>query len=640
MVSDIHDRFMSSMFSQMYFNNNSQQQSKEIVTEKSNRKRPSLSNSGNSNIDNNERKKLKQYNKPVGKENINPNSQRGRNSRRSSFPFASSKYSLLKKPFQQLSLAFGGSTPSTSSNTSSSNTNSNTASQTNSHHDSSSTNSTIFSGLTNNQFSHSDARDGPSRLGLDNSKSNSIPPLAPKNVVLSVEQGEISSKNFQTQIYAANNCNSRSNSFEECSDFFTENGLPKYLNDIGFEYWYQNMECMFVKECDTNYQVSFSDIISKQREITMDMRSIVVDWLIEVCGEYRLAEETLYFAISLIDRALCEMNVIRSELQLLGVTCIMIASKWYEISPPSMEEWVYICDDQYSSQNIIRMESTVLKLLKFQIVCVTPYHFLRAWIKILQKYNKIANSNNSTNNNTNNNNENKPNCNNTSAMSTTPTTSAMSISTISTFMSINSKHNHIMNNNNNNTCTLAFNRQHMSCLQYIIDQSAVNGQFYCSVKPSKLVASAIFLVQLYFNNEFNLSHTLFKQITSYDHPFLPKMSQNNNNNDNSTKLEIEQNSLYSSDSQHRNRNRNRNTILEIAHRIHNILLLYSKKIECYKNNLSNSKHSNKHSSKNKNILLTPAIYDKYSRSKYHRIAHFPFEKSWHKLLTDNNVSSN
>ena len=42
--------------------------------------------------------------------------------------------------------------------------------------------------------------------------------------------------------------------------------------------------------------------MSKQPDITHSMRAILVDWLVEVAEEYKLQTETLYLAVSYIDR--------------------------------------------------------------------------------------------------------------------------------------------------------------------------------------------------------------------------------------------------------------------------------------------------------------------------------------------------
>ena len=40
----------------------------------------------------------------------------------------------------------------------------------------------------------------------------------------------------------------------------------------------------------------------KQPDINMNMRAILVDWLVEVSEEYKLHDETLFLAVNYIDR--------------------------------------------------------------------------------------------------------------------------------------------------------------------------------------------------------------------------------------------------------------------------------------------------------------------------------------------------
>lgn len=69
------------------------------------------------------------------------------------------------------------------------------------------------------------------------------------------------------------------------------------------------------------------DYIEKiQKDITSNMRGVLVDWLVEVAEEYKLLSDTLYLAVSYIDRFLSLKTVNKQKLQLLGVTSMLIAS--------------------------------------------------------------------------------------------------------------------------------------------------------------------------------------------------------------------------------------------------------------------------------------------------------------------------
>ena len=66
--------------------------------------------------------------------------------------------------------------------------------------------------------------------------------------------------------------------------------------------------------------------MARQPDITINMRSILVDWLVEVNDEYKLHSETLHLAVNYLDRFLSVMTVVRAKLQLVGTTALFIAS--------------------------------------------------------------------------------------------------------------------------------------------------------------------------------------------------------------------------------------------------------------------------------------------------------------------------
>lgn len=92
--------------------------------------------------------------------------------------------------------------------------------------------------------------------------------------------------------------------------------------------------------------------MENQSHINERMRSILVDWLVEVHLKFKLVPETLYLTINLIDRYLERTEVSRPKLQLVGVTSLLIAAKYEEIYPPELRDLVYICDRAYTRQEV------------------------------------------------------------------------------------------------------------------------------------------------------------------------------------------------------------------------------------------------------------------------------------------------
>jgi len=120
-----------------------------------------------------------------------------------------------------------------------------------------------------------------------------------------------------------------------------------------------------------------------QNQVTPYMRSILVDWIIDVCEEFGFALQTLFLAINYLDRYLSKTAVKKKQLQLLGITCLFIASKFEEVNQPPIEDFVYLCAETYSRPQIILTELTVLEVLKYELNIVTTYHFLDKYFKVL-----------------------------------------------------------------------------------------------------------------------------------------------------------------------------------------------------------------------------------------------------------------
>ncbi|GMI78065.1 Cyclin A2;4 [Hibiscus trionum] len=121
-----------------------------------------------------------------------------------------------------------------------------------------------------------------------------------------------------------------------------------------------------------------------QQDITQSMRAILVDWLVEVSEEYKLVPDTLYLAVYIIDWFLSQNYIERKRLQLLGITCMLIASKYEEICAPRVEEFCFITDNTYVREEVLKMESQVLKYFGFQLFAPTAKTFLRRFLRAAQ----------------------------------------------------------------------------------------------------------------------------------------------------------------------------------------------------------------------------------------------------------------
>ena len=106
------------------------------------------------------------------------------------------------------------------------------------------------------------------------------------------------------------------------------------------------------------------------------MRAILVDWLVDVHLKFKLAPETLFLAVNLIDRFIERKIVPKERLQLLGSTAMFVACKYEEIYPPELADFVFICDNLYSKQEILANEGDLVGILDFSLSFSSPLRFL------------------------------------------------------------------------------------------------------------------------------------------------------------------------------------------------------------------------------------------------------------------------
>ena len=122
--------------------------------------------------------------------------------------------------------------------------------------------------------------------------------------------------------------------------------------------------------------------MSKHADINARMRSILIDWLVEVHLKFKLMPETLYLTVNLIDRFLEKEQIMRNKLQLVGVTAMFMASKYEEIYAPECFDFVYISDKAYTRDEILRMEGLMLDRLNFQLTAPNAFVFVKRFAKV------------------------------------------------------------------------------------------------------------------------------------------------------------------------------------------------------------------------------------------------------------------
>ncbi|WRX15884.1 Cyclin [Theobroma cacao] len=144
----------------------------------------------------------------------------------------------------------------------------------------------------------------------------------------------------------------------------------------------------YYRETEVSYCVS-PNYMDRQFDINEKMRAILIDWLIEVHYKFQLMDETLFLTINLIDRFLERCTVIRKKLQLVGMTAMLLACKYEEVSVPLVEDFVLISDKAYTRKDVLDMEKLMVNTLQFSMSVPTPYVFIRRFLKAAQSDKKL-----------------------------------------------------------------------------------------------------------------------------------------------------------------------------------------------------------------------------------------------------------
>jgi hypothetical protein len=112
------------------------------------------------------------------------------------------------------------------------------------------------------------------------------------------------------------------------------------------------------------------------------MRSILLNWLVDVHLKYKLLPQTLFIAVDILDRYLEKRPVQRGKLQLLGITSLWIAAKFEEVyQVPKISNLVFICNEAYSRADILEMEGNVLLALNFELLEIHSLSYLQLFLR-------------------------------------------------------------------------------------------------------------------------------------------------------------------------------------------------------------------------------------------------------------------
>ena len=141
----------------------------------------------------------------------------------------------------------------------------------------------------------------------------------------------------------------------------------EYINDI-----YSNL---LSDEKNLKVKPNFGYMEQVQTDIDQNMRGILIDWLYDIHDKCHYKDETLYQMIWIIDTFLSMVQVPRTKLQLVGAAALLISCKEHEITSLKLHEIAFLTANAYTTEEIAKMENTILKKLSFNIIAPAPLDF-------------------------------------------------------------------------------------------------------------------------------------------------------------------------------------------------------------------------------------------------------------------------
>ncbi|XP_072549721.1 cyclin-F isoform X2 [Salminus brasiliensis] len=97
------------------------------------------------------------------------------------------------------------------------------------------------------------------------------------------------------------------------------------------------------------------------------MRYILVDWLVEVTTMKDFSSLALHVTVGCVDRYLSRCSVAKTRLQLLGIACMVICTRYISKDILTIREAVWLTDNTYQYEDLVRMMGEVISVLDGKI---------------------------------------------------------------------------------------------------------------------------------------------------------------------------------------------------------------------------------------------------------------------------------
>lgn len=131
---------------------------------------------------------------------------------------------------------------------------------------------------------------------------------------------------------------------------------------------------------DLDDSCTLTDVL-KNHNISPDIRTKMIDWMVEVLWSYTAEPSTFFLATHIMDLFLSltsEFN--NKDIHLIGIVCIYIASKMEDIIPLRMHNVVKSVGHNKFSESVIKTaQAHILKTIDYNIIATSSYDFIKSF---------------------------------------------------------------------------------------------------------------------------------------------------------------------------------------------------------------------------------------------------------------------
>ncbi|XP_072337419.1 cyclin-F isoform X1 [Scyliorhinus torazame] len=132
----------------------------------------------------------------------------------------------------------------------------------------------------------------------------------------------------------------------------------------------------------SSYPSNKQKMFQVQKGMNDTMRYILIDWLVEVTSMKDFSSLCLHITVANVDRYLMLRSVPRGRLQLLGIACMVICTRFISKEILTIREAVWLTDNTYKYEDLVRMMGEIISALRGKIKIPTILDYAEVLLAI------------------------------------------------------------------------------------------------------------------------------------------------------------------------------------------------------------------------------------------------------------------